>query len=264
MSYIPRGPRSLVWNTTHPLFATKEVRQALTMALDRQAIIDALYYGYANLTDSPFPSNVWVYDEDLEPWPHDPARARELLAAEGWTDSDGDGVLDRDGERFSFEIFTVAGNELREDILVMVQDQLSRVGVEVRQRPVEFNTLVARERSHDFDATMSSMGIGTDLDLSYYFHSDAIDDGYNLASYSNPEVDRILDELKASTDLLAAKPLYHRLQALLYEDMPVTILYEPLFLVAARKSLRGVSPNALSTYFGLEKWELADHGAATN
>jgi len=255
-SYLPRGSYALVWNLARPLFASREVRLALTLAIDRQAIVDALLFGDARLTESPFPSDLWACNRSLRPRPYDPGSARELLAAEGWSDSDGDGVLDRGGERFSFEILTEAGSELRRDVVVMVQHQLARLGVEALPRPLEFNTLLDRERRHDFAATLSSLGIGTDLDLSYYFHSRSIDEGYNLGAYADPEVDRLLDEIKAQVDQLAAKPLYDRLQTLLYDDVPLTFLYEPWRRIPVRRELADVSPNALSPYFGLERWRL--------
>lgn len=259
-TFLPRGSRALVWNHRHPLFASRSVRLALTLALDRQAIVDTLYHGYATVTESPFTSNLWVADESLEPRPHDPERAREILAAAGWIDRDGDGVLDRGGQPFRFEILTMAGNELSEDILVMVQSQLARVGVDARQKSVEFNTLVSRERGHDFAATFSSLAVGTDLDLSYFFHSQSIEGGFNISCYSNPEVDRLLDTIKARKDLRAAKPLYDRLQALIYHDVALTILYEPMHPVPIRKPLTNVSPNGLSAFFHLEDWTLGGEG----
>ncbi len=256
LSYVPRSSKALVWNVRHPLFAAKEVRQALALAIDRQEIVESLYQGRAKVTDLPFMSNLWACNRDLPPRSYDPGRAARQLASQGWRDADGDGVLERGGRRFSFEILTAAGNDLLSDVLVMVQHQLARVGVEARQRAMEYNTLLAHEESHDFEVTLTSVAVGTDLDLSFRFHSSAIDDGFNFGAYSSPEVDRLLDELKAQADQAAAKPLYDRLQVLLYEDTPLTILYEPLWLVAVRESLQGVSPNALSTFFGLEHWEL--------
>ena len=257
-SYVPRSSKALVWNVEHPLFAAKEVRQALTLAIDRQEIVEALHYGHAKVTDLPFMSGLWACNRELAPRPYDPGLAAQLLAAQGWHDRGGDGVLERADERFSFEILTAAGNDLLRDVLVMVQHQLARVGIEARQRAVEYNTLLAHEQDHDFEATLTSMAVGTDLDLSFRFHSSAIDGGFNFGRYSSGEVDRLLDELKNQVDQAAAKPLYDRLQALLYEDAPLTILYEPLWLVAVREELSGVSPNALSTYFGLERWELRE------
>lgn len=256
VSYYPRSSNLLIWNTTLPLFADKETRQALTMAIDRQSIIDTLYHGYAVINDSLFSMNVWARNKNLEPWPHDPDRARAILAAKGWDDTDGDGVLDRDGERFSFEILTGAGNDLRGDVLVMIQDQLARVGVEANQEAVEFNTQTARSRQRDFEVTFIALGIATNLDLSPFFHSEYIGQSYNMGSYKNPEVDRILDEIRNHTDQLGAKPLYEELQAYLLEDMPVTVLYEPKRLIPIRNELRNASPNVLSTYHGIEEWEI--------
>lgn len=256
LSYLPRGSRVLVWNVEHPLFAEKDVRLALTLGLDRQAIVETLYYGYANVTDSLLPSNVWARHRELPPRPYDPDRARRLLARHGWRDSDGDGVLERGGRPFRFEILTAAGHPLRQDVLVMVQDQLARLGVGAGQRAIELNTLFGRERNHDFEASLTSMAVGTDLDLSFFLHSSAIDGGYNLSSYSSLEVDHLLDTLRARQDPVAAKPLYDRLQTLIYDDVPVTPLFEPWHLVPVRVELLGVSPNALSPYFDLEEWRL--------
>ncbi|MCP4654436.1 MAG: hypothetical protein GY856_03345 [bacterium] len=260
LSYIPRQYNCLSWNVSRPLFAEKEVRQALTMAIDRQEIIDALYHGFAQLTYSPYMSNIWAHNKDLEVWPYDPGRAKQLLAAQGWVDTDGDGILDRDGQPFRFELVTNADNRLRRNIVVMVQEHLKRIGVDVAQlRFMEFNTLLSLELAHDFDASLVSMGIDTSLNLSYFFHSkSAGGDGYNFGVYSNPEVDRTLEELQAQVDPMLAKPLYDRLQALLREDQPVTFLYEPRRVVGISKSLHNVNPNAITTYFYLRDWELRE------
>jgi len=259
LSYIPRQYICVCWNISRPLFASKEVRQALTMAIDRQEIIDARYYGFAQLTESPYMSNIWAHNKHLEPWPYDPARAKQMLADQGWGDTDGDGILDRDGKPFRFELLTNPDNRLRRDMTVMVQEHLKRIGIDVRLRLMEFNTLLATEQAHNFDASVISMGIDTSLNLSYFFHSSAAAaDGYNLGVYSNPEVDRILEEIEAQIDPLLAKPLYDRLQVLLREDQPVTFLCEPRRLVGIRKSLHNVQPNAITTFFHLSEWELRE------
>lgn len=255
---IPRGVNGLFWNLSNPLFASKEVRRALTLAMDRQTIIDTTYYGYASVTDSPYPSDLWVFNSDMQPLPYDPDEARRLLAAEGWSDSDGDGVLDRDGQRFSFEILVPAGNELREDMVVIVQEQLSRIGIEVRQRSLEFNTLLPQTLAGDYEVAFHGLGLSTDLDLTGFFHSSQADGGFNIAGYSNPETDRLLEEIKAQPEQLPAKELYDRLQLLIQEDLPITILYEPVRFIPIRKELQNTYPNALSYLFRIQDWELSE------
>ena len=82
----------------------------------------------------------------------------------------------------------------------MIQEQMRRVGIDVQVRRMEFNTLVDKNLEHDFDATLGAWGIDTSLDLTYAFHTDSIDNGYNFGSYSNPEVDRLIDDFRRQTD----------------------------------------------------------------
>ncbi len=256
LSHIPRVFFFLQWNVTRPLFADKKVRRALTLGIDRQEIVDSLYYGYATVGHSIFPSNHWAHNQDLEPWPYDPGQAKELLAEEGWTDSNGDGILDRDGQPFSFELMTNSESQIRIDLLVMIQEQLKRIGVEVRTRTMEFNALLGPLSEHDFDAAMSGLAIDTSLNTEYFFHSNGIDAGYNWGAYSNPEMDRLIEEINAQVDLLAAKPLLDQLQVLLREELPVIFLYEGQRLGGARNNLRGVEPNQVTSFYKIQNWRL--------
>jgi len=257
LTYWNRAYSYLCWNTARPLFAEPEVRRALTMAIDRRGLIEALWHGYAGPSVSPIISTVWAHDRELEPWPYDPGAAREILARHGWKDSDGDGVLDRDGQRFSFELTTNAGNTLRADALVLIQEQLARVGIEARPRFLEMNTLVSANLAHDFDATLGAWGIDTTLDLSYAFHSASIEGGYNYGAYSNPEVDRLLDTIAEVETPDAAGPLFLEVQRILHQDQPYTFLWEPMRIVGIRDRLRDARSNPLYTYFALEEWWLA-------
>ena len=258
LSHIPRFFFFLQWNVTRPLFADKRVRQALTLGIDRQEIVDSVYYGYASVGHSVFPSNHWAHNEDLEPWPYDPGRAREILAELGWEDSDGDGIVDRDGQPFSFELVTNSESQVRIDQQVMIQEHLKRIGVDAQPRSMEFNALLRPLSEHDFDAVIAGLAIDTSLNTEYFFHSDAIDRSYNWGGYSNPEMDRLIEETNNLVDLEAAKPLYDRLQELLHDELPVTFLYEQQRLAAVRSNLRGVEPTHVSSWYKLKNWRLVD------
>ncbi len=260
LSHIPRYFFFVQWNVSRPLFADKRVRQALTMGIDRQEIVESIYYGYANVSHSVFPSNHWVHNKDLEPWPYDPGRAKELLAELGWSDTDDDGILDRDGQPFSFELVTNSESQVRVDMLVMIQEHLKRVGIDVRTRTMEFNALLRPLGRHDFDAVMGGLAIDTSLNTEYFFHTRAIDNSYNWGVYSNPEVDRLIEETNALVDPLAAKPNYLRLQALLHEDVPITLLYEQRRLAGVRAGLVGVEPNHVSTFYKMMNWRFEGEG----
>ena len=257
LGYWTRQYGFLEWNVAKPLFADPEVRRALTQAIDRQAIVDTLWRGLGKVSDSPILSTLWAHAPNLEPWPYAPDEARRILAAKGWSDSDGDGVLDKDGARFSFELLTNAGNEIRRDATVMIQEQLRQVGIEARPATLETNTLVAQLGRHDFDAAILSYSIDTSLDISYAFHSSSIKDGFNYGAYSNPEIDRLLDEFRLQTDPQAAKARLVRAQEILHAEQPYTFLWEAQRADAASARLQDPRPNALSAYFHIREWWLS-------
>jgi peptide/nickel transport system substrate-binding protein len=244
------------WNTRRSPFDDARVRRALTLGIDREALVEALWHGHARVADSPILSTVWAHARDLRPWPYDPAAARRLLAESGFRDADGDGTLERGGKPFAFELSTNVGSQVRRDAVVLVQEQLGRIGVEVVPAFRERGAQAARLQAHDFDAALGAWGIDTGLDLRYAFDSKDPDGG-NWGGYRNPEVDRLLDAIDREPDRLAARPLYDRIQHLIHEDQPFTFLWEPQWLVGLASRVEGASPSALSTYQGLEDWGIA-------
>ena len=244
----------LAWNLAREPFGDVEVRRALTLAIDRQALVDGLWRGFARIAVSPVPTSVWAAHPDLEPWPYDPGAARELLERRGWRDGDGDGVRERDGQRLSFELAVNGDNLQRADAAILIQAQLARVGVEAHVRLLDFHALVERLDAHDFDAALGAWGIDTSLDLWYAFHSQAITEGYNSGGYSNREVDRLIDAARRAHDQAALLRPLRRIQEILHRDQPYTFLVEPLGLDAHRRRVEGVDPSALGSFRDLASW----------
>jgi len=242
------------WNTERPLFSDPEVRQALTLAIDRQTIVDTVLGPYGRVATSPILTSVWAHDQSLQPWPYDPARARAILAAKGWKDTDGDGVLDRGGKPFAFELLTNAGNKPRADATVMIQEQLKKVGIRVEPRQVEFNTLVSQTAEGKYDAFISGQSLDTSLDMTENFHSRSITEGSNLTRYRNPELDRLLETAANRPDMLAEKPYLEKIQQILYRNQPITLLWESKRLTAVNKRLRNVKPTMQWSLFNLKEW----------
>ena len=258
LTYWARQYNFICWNLTRPLLRDVESRQALTMAIDRQALIEALWFGHARIASSPIISSVWAHNSDLEPWPYDPATAQAVLARRGWRDSDGDGFLDREGKTFSLELMTNTESAVRVDAAVMMQEQLRRIGIQVDVRRLEFNTVVERSQAHEFDAMLGGWTIDTSLDLEYAFHTESIDGGYNFGSFSDPRVDSLLEELRLQTEIGAKGQLLNEVQELLHQSQPYTFLWESQRLTGVSRRLRGASPNALDPFFNLENWWLED------
>jgi peptide/nickel transport system substrate-binding protein len=242
------------WNTRRAPFDDAEVRRALTLGIDRQALVDTIFGAYARVAVSPIPSNFWGFDRTLVPWPHDPAEARRILASRGFADSNGDGIVERGGKPFSFEITTNSSNRPRGDALVLIQAQLREIGVDARPRTMEIHTLTDRNIAHDFDATVSGWAVDTTLDIKPYFHSSEANGGYNFGDYRNPDVDRLLDSARRAPTPAAAKPDLVEIQRIVHREQPYTFLWEPRRICAVRADLENVRPNALSAYYNLPDW----------
>ena len=255
IAYTNRQFTFVVWNTSKPWFEDAATRRALALAIDRHAIVDTIWHGYATVGSSPIISGVWAHDPDLEPWPHDPAAARAALAEAGWVDADGDGdgILERGGVPFRFELATYAGAGARWDAMQMIQADLRAVGIDAQPRRFDPNALNDRLSAQDFDAAASAFAIDTSLDFGFVFHSESIG-GFNFAAYANPEVDRLIDTFATRTDPLEGREDLHRLQRILHDDQPMLVLWESMSLAAFDDELESVAPNALSPLANLEEW----------
>ncbi len=244
------------WNNEHPLFKDAEVRRALTLAIDRQTIVDTLLgKELGKVADSPVLTSVWAHDDSIQPLPYDPAEARRILAAKGWRDSNGDGVLDKGGKPFAFELLSNAGNQLRADATVMIQDQLKKVGIRATPRLVDFNALIDQTSQGNFEASMLGFTTDTSLDLTGNFHSSSIGgDGNNIVRYRNPEVDRLIVEAASQLELAAMKSQLDRIQQIIHRDQPVTFLWESKRLSAVNRRVKDARPTPNFSLFNLKEW----------
>lgn len=255
LSYWANLYVAVAWNNDHPLFKDPEVRRALTLAIDRQTIVDTLLGDLGQVADSPVLTTVWAHDDSIHPWPYDPSEARRILAAKGWKDTNGDGILDKGGKPFAFELISNAGNQLRADATVMIQDQLKKAGIRATPRLVEFNTLVDQTTEGSFEAAIMGFTPDTSLDLTGNYHSQSIGrDGSNVMRYRNPEVDRLIVEAAAQPDLAGMKSDLARIQQIMHREQPVTFLWESKRLTAVNKRVKNAKPTPNYALFNLKEW----------
>ena len=248
------------WNNRSPLFSDPRVRRALTMAIDRRAIIDGVLFGNGKLLASPIMSLYWAHDPAIAPWPYDPQGARALLAQAGWKDADGDGVLEKDGRPFRFTLETNQGSQLRNDVAVMVQDHLKKVGIDAQPRTLEFKTYLQKHDAHDFDAFVGGHREATKVDLKSLLHTSALEGGYNHAGYSSAAMDSAIDKARMETDTAKARQLWSSAQKLFHEDQPFTVLFEMQRVNAVSRNITGVKMSPRSAFMTLPSWSLRETG----
>jgi peptide/nickel transport system substrate-binding protein len=224
------------YNLKNPLFQDRRVRRAFTYAINRQEIVQYVLYGLGTVATGPFPNHLWYANPNVKPIPYDPQKARQLLAEAGWKDTDGDGILDREGKPFRFTLITNSGNDTRKDVGVLVQRQLREIGIDVTLELYEWSVFLKDFiNARHFDACILGWGLSVDPDAYEIWHSSQIENGFNFVSYRNPEADRLWEEGRREYNFQKRKEIYWRIDELIAEDQPYTFLYVPLSIAALQK-----------------------------
>jgi len=236
---------SVIWNhigfnLKQERFQDVRVRRAFYNALDRQGIADAVFYGYGYVGNSPIPKSHAMYfdpavaEKYAVEYAHDPEKAKALLAEAGWADTDGDGIVDKDGEPFEVTLLGVSGGVELEQIAVIAKDQLAEVGIKVNIQNVEIGTWLDRVFAGEFDTCLIQFGVGfTPALQEQYFHSGG---PFNIWGYSNPLIDQLLDEGKSTMDEAKRKEIYSRYQEEFMRDAPVVLICTwPRFIFLSRR-----------------------------
>ncbi|HDL17838.1 MAG TPA: peptide-binding protein, partial [Bacteroidetes bacterium] len=242
------------YNEKNPLFKEKQVRRALTMAIDRNGLIEATLQGYGKPCTGPVPPIVsWAYNDSIPPIPFNVAGAKNLLANAGWKDHDGDGWLDKDGRDFKFVLRTNAGNQIKADLAVIVQDQLKKIGVKVDIRSLEWTAFMDKLRRKEFDAYIGGWSTSFNVDPTPIFHSTATN-LFNYIGYNNPQVDQLIEAGREEMNRQKAAKIWKTMQDEIYRDQPYTFLFWLDKIVAVNSKFKNVTPIPLSMFYGLENW----------
>ncbi len=254
--YLAFGYSYLGYNLERPMFRDKRVRQALTYAIDKQEIIQGILLGLGQAATGPYKPDTWVYNPKVRIYPHDPAKAKALLAEAGWKDSDGDGILDKDGQPLAFTIVTNQGNDLRVKTGEIIQRRFREIGVDVKLRVIEWASFLKEFiNPGNFDATILGWTGGPEPDQFDIWHSSKTGPReLNFIHYRNPEVDALLEQGRRTFSQADRKQIYDRFQEILAEDQPYTFLYDSDALPAVAKRFRGVVPAPAGIRYNFIKW----------
>lgn len=249
------------FNLKHPLFRDKRVRRALAHAIDKRELIGGIVMGLGREATGPYKPGTWAYNPDVRRYPYDPEKARALLAEAGWRDTDGDGVVDKDGKPFAFTIRTNLGNDERKKVAEIIQRRLKEVGVAADIQILEWVAFIKDfVQKRRFEAVVLGWGIGPDPDQYDVWHSSKTGpDELNFISYANQEVDRLLERGRASCRREERKPHYDRLQEILAEDQPIIFLYFRDALPVVSSRVHGIEPSPNGIIFNFIRWYVPRH-----
>ncbi|MHB8993586.1 MAG: ABC transporter substrate-binding protein, partial [Chloroflexota bacterium] len=239
----------------NPLFQDVRVRHALAHAIDTQALIDKVMLGAAVPATSDIPPTSWAYNPNVPRYQYDPTRARDLLAEAGWKPGT-DGILVKDGRRFEISLMTYAGNKAQEQVMLAVRQNWADLGLEVKAGVQERNSFVSQTvLKGNFDAALLQSAVQIDPDISRRFHTNSIQKGQNFLNYSNPVVDRLLEEGLSTSDQEKRRQIYGEVQRIVAEDLPQISLFHPKTVYAFKPQIQGVKPAPTNLFWNAEEWE---------
>jgi peptide/nickel transport system substrate-binding protein len=250
------GYTFLGFNFKHPFFKDLRVRQAIDYAIDRREIVKGVLYGLGEAANGPYKPGTWQYNDTIKPRPYDPDKSRRLLAEAGWTDTDGDGWLDKDGKPFFFSVITNQGNSQRIKTGVIIQERLKAVGIKVDLRTVEWAAFIKEFVDKGrFDALILGWNILQDPDIYNVWHSSmAVEGGLNFTRYINPELDELLTRGRHLVRQEERKPIYDKVQQILHDDVPYCFLYVPMALPIVQARIQNIKAAPAGISYNSERW----------
>lgn len=247
-------------NTARPALADKRVRQALAHAMDYDYMLNTIWEDMAERCVSPVHPAKPFYARSLKPYAYDINKARKLLADAGWTDTNGDGIADKeiDGKRVNLELslLTAGASPTSSATAKSIQNTARAAGFALNVVEDDIRVIAQKTRQGDYDLALTSVVLFPGLwDPYQSFHSKSIGSG-NRSAFANAELDGLIEALRAEPDEKKRNDLYLRIQQLLYDELPEIFLYAPQqrFAVSRRFDyvLSANRPGYYEAYFKLK------------
>ncbi len=251
---------NLVPQPPHPILGDVRVRQAIAHAINYQSIIDNILLGQGYpMAANVLPTIEWAINKDIQPYAYDLEQAKALLEEAGWTDSNGDGIREKDGKEMKLGLLTNAGNTTREDIGVYVQDQLKQVGINVDFQSIDFGTLLGQMDAQTYDMyILGWTNIGSDPNDEVFWSSqfDVVGSGFNNTSYQNAKLE---DLLKQGYSVPGCKPedrapIYKEIQQIIHDDVPYIFLNGRVSNAFYNNDWGNVDPQTWSFKWNMHQW----------
>ena len=240
----------------HPILSDPEVRRALALALDRTRLAHTGWGPASVAPAGPVPQAVWIYNPKAPQPPYDTTRARELFTLRGWADSDGDGILDKQGRPLELTMIVPGTSVPRGRMAQQAQEQLRQIGVDLRVLVLEPGEIVARwkTRSFDIDFGASTMDPSPSGLVQSWSCAGAAPGGANYTAYCDPAVDSLFEQ--AITTAGKPGPIWERAISRIEDDAPAVFIYSPTLVPAVHRRFDRVTFRPQSTWLDLWRWHL--------
>lgn len=234
-------------NANVPFFQEQLVRQALYYGIDREGLIEHALAGQGIVADSIFLPENWAYNPNVRKYDYNPTQAAQLLDEAGWTDSNGDGIRDKNGIPIQFLLHT-NDDPVQQALVNRLAEDWLRIGVRAVPTPVTFagmvnDLLVPRK----FDAALVTWETPGDPDPYPLWHSSqSAGGGANYAGWENEEADEIMQRARSITNEVERQQLYWRFQEIFAEEVPALVLYYPVYTYGVHERVQNVQIGSIN------------------
>ncbi|OGZ34405.1 MAG: hypothetical protein A2Y98_02050 [Candidatus Portnoybacteria bacterium RBG_19FT_COMBO_36_7] len=267
--YKIRLPRyfALFFNQTQSkALADKNVRISLAQALDKEKLINDVLLGFGEKVDSPIISGMIGFSEDIKIYNFDLEAASSTLVAAGWTDKNGDGIREKDGQDLEFNLSTILWEELTRTA-EFLKNAWGDIGVKVNIETKETAGLIQENiRPRQYQSLLFGELLNIDPDPFAFWHSSQVKDpGQNLSLYENAQIDAILQDARQDLNASSRAKKYQQFNQIISQDIPAVFLYAPDYLYPVSNKLSGVNFETMVTpsdrFSQIENWYVSTRRA---
>lgn len=251
LSFNQRDPADLA--RPHPILSDPVVRTAITKALDRRGMVQATFGPWASVPEGPIPQMSWVRDPSYRPPPADPAGARALLRSRGWADTDGDGILEKDGKPLALGLNYPSPSAQAGVMSLQIQEQLRQVGIRVDVNRLEGAVWTERRNAGAFDLDFGQATMDPSPAGMVQTWSCAGRGGSNKAYYCDPKVDSLL-ALALRAPRKEALALYRETVRTIAADAPAVFLFTTTTPMAVSDRIRKVELVPVAPWSAVWRW----------
>ena len=254
LSYPEKGYTFIAWNLKSRLLKDKNMRLALSHAIDRQTIIDGILGGYSEIIDGPVYYNQKGSPDLLPKIDFNPAKSESLFSDLGWNKINLQGFREKNGRQLSINMMVNKENKERFDIAQNIKANLKSLGVDLQLEFVSWKQLLNAINSKSSDAILLTWTDTDYYDPSMLFHSKAIKDGLNFMSYKSDIADSFIDKALFSWDKKQKKMYWQEFQREVAKDIPCTFLFSQKIIVASNKNIQNVHMDGRGFLVNIKEW----------
>ncbi len=236
------------WNLNNPYLKEKDIRKALSLAIDKNRILEEVFEGSGSISLGPLPQSSWGYNEMITPIGYDASEAQRILLSKGFEDRNYNGVLDRGGRDFTIDIITNSENPERVAMLDLIAGDLRSLGIKVRTKTLGIEPFIEAIIRKNFDGFIMGWSVDDKIDPTAYWHSDPSKGIFNFVSYQNKMIDSLMEEGVAMLNRKKARKIWNEFQRIIYEDIPYTFLIVANRISSFRKRIKGIDQGIVLAY----------------